>query len=78
MENVKLWDYDFLFKTDDGVQEANMPALFSSTSDRAAYAFARLEVTAASTSKIDLRFFLIAGLLDFDVAIIGSLNRHIF
>ena len=29
MENVKLWDYDFLFKTDDGVQEINMPALFS-------------------------------------------------
>jgi peroxiredoxin len=29
MENVKLWDYDFLFKTDDGVQQANMPALFS-------------------------------------------------
>ena len=29
MENVKLWDYDFLFKTDDGVLESNMASLFA-------------------------------------------------
>ena len=46
-----------------------MPALFSSTSDRAAYAFARLEVTAASTSKIVLRFF-------FDRGFVGFRCRH--